>query len=472
MAQPWAQAEMVGAAVWDRRCIRSLVAICEQRFDRPRVSFSKACGDATRQAAHRICSHPTTTMDGLLRGHFHQTAARVRQAWAADPDQPILVIQDTTSLKYTSHPATTGLGPIHTSLQGQGLFAHPALALPVAGPPLGLVHLSLWARDPQTHGKSRQEAARVLEATALKESQKWIDGLWGTEATLPPELPLLLVADREADFYDYFAAERRPNTQLLVRACHPRKVLVEAPGARVPRRGGLRLPEAVAAAPCLGCLEVAVPRKGKQPARVATLEVRLAHVWLLAPDRSKVDDPLRDRRPREVWVVEARECAAPAGVEPLRWVLLTTQPVEDFAAACQTIRYYQRRWVIEDLSLVLKSGLGAERLQMEEAATLKNTLALLYVVAWRVLFLRDTARFLPEGPADLLVNPTEQAVLEAACGQKVATTAAVIQALAHLAGFPRYPSAGPPGVRTLWEGLQRLEGAVLGWQLAHGQYSL
>lgn len=472
MSQPWAQQEMEAAAVWDRRCVRSLVAICEHRFDRPLVSFSKACGAATRQAAHRICSHRTTTVDGLLRGHFQQTAARVRQAWEQDPSQPVLVVQDTTDLKYTGHPATEGLGPIHTSERGRGLFAHPALALPVAGPPLGLVHLALWARDLQAHGKRRQVYERAKEATALKESQKWIDGLWGTEATLPPAIPLLIIADREADFYDYFAVARRPGTHLLVRARHPRKVLLADPGPQVPRRGGRSLPEVLAAAACLGCLTVEVPRKAGQPARTATLEVRVVRVWMLAPDLRKPDDPLRDRQACPVSAVEVRERDALAGVEPLHWVLLTTQSVEGFEQACRVVGYYQRRWVIEDLSLVLKSGLKAERLQMDDAETLKNTLALLYVVAWRVLHLRDTARFVPDAPAATLVNRVEHAVLEAASGQRLPTAAAVVQAIAALAGFQSYPSAGPPGVRTLWEGLQRLEGAVLGWQLAQGHNPL
>jgi hypothetical protein len=466
MSQSWAQQEMEAVAVWDRRCVRSLVAICERRFDRPLVSFSKACGAATRQAAHRICSHRTSTVDGLLRGHFHQTAVRVCQAWVEAPTQPVLVVQDTTDVKYTSHPATEGLGPIHTSDRGRGLFAHPALALPREGAPFGLVHLSVWARDPAAHGKRRQVHARATEATALKESQKWIDGLWGTEATLPPELPVLLIADREADFYDYFAAVRRPNTHLLVRARHPRRVLIAPPGPRVPRRAGERLPEVLAATASLDTVSVEVPRKAGQRARVATLEIRVAHVWLMPPDLRKADDPLRDRQPQEVWVVEARERDAPAEGEPLHWVLLTTQPVANFAAACQVVRDYRRRWVIEDLSLVLKSGLRAERLQMDDVATLQNTLALLYVVAWRVLYTRDLARFVPDAPAAELVNATELALLEAAAGRPLLTVAEVVQAIAQLAGFPRYPSAGPPGVRTLWEGLQRLEAAVLGWQLA------
>jgi len=124
------------------------------------------------------------------------------------------------------------------------------------------------------------------------------------------------------------------------------------------------------------------------------------------------------------------------------------------------------------LSLVLKSGLRAEWLQMDDGETLKNTLARLYGVAWRVRFLRDLARFVPEAPAETLVNPTEQAVLEAVVGRLLPTAGKVVQALARLAGFPGPPSAGLPGAGTLWEGLRRLEGAVLGWQLAQAQQAL
>jgi hypothetical protein len=473
MAQAWARQEMEGAAVWDRRCVRSLVTICERRFNMPVASFSMACGSAARQAAHRICSHRTTTVEGLLRGHFQQTAARCRQAWTAHPDAPVLVVQDTTDFKYTSHRATSGLGPFHGSERGLGLLAHAALALPVQGVPLGLVHLSPWARDPAAHGKRRATYQRACEATALKESQKWIDGLWGTEATLPPEIPVVLIADREADCYDLFAAPRRSNTHLLVRSRHPRKVLLEAPdGASSKRRGGSSLPSVLTGAPCWGTLRVTVPRQRQRPIREAELELRVVSVWLQPAELRKADAALRDDQPQQVWMVEAKESDPPPGVEALHWVLLTTLEVNSPQTAERVVGYYCRRWEIEALHLVLKSGLQAEKLQMETADLLKNTLALLYVVAWRVLQLRDTARWLPETPAEELVTATERDVLEAAEGEPVSTARAVVRAIAHVGGFARYPSAGEPGVRRLWEGCRRLEAMVLGWQLARGHHPL
>jgi hypothetical protein len=468
MAQPWARAELEGAAVWDRRCVRSLVTICERRFDLPLVSFSQAVGDAARQAAHRISTHPTTTVDGLLRGHFQQTAARVQAAWAANPDEPILVSQDTTDFRYGSQPAKRGLGPVDGSAKACGLLAHAAIALPVEGEPLGLVHLSLWARDPKTHGKRRAVYERACEATAKKESQKWIDGLWGIEASLPPSIPLLILADREGDCFDYFAAERRANTDLLVRSRHPRRVLVEAPReVPVPRRAGRPLPQVLHETEGWGTLTVTIPRTTRRPERQAQLAVRGVQVWLQPAEIKKADDALRPRTPQRVWVVEAKEVDPPEGVEAVHWVLLSTRPATTLEQAQRLLNYYRRRWVIEELHLVLKSGLRAERLQMEEADTLKPTLALLYLVAWRVLYVRDTARFLPETPAAELVTVVEQQVLEAAEGRPLPTARDIVRAIAHLGGFPRYPSAGEPGVRSLWDGFRRLEGVVLGWQLAH-----
>jgi hypothetical protein len=446
----WGWLEMQGAALWDRRCKESVASVCELRLERPRVSFSKACGDAVRQAAHRVCSHRKATVDGLLRGHYTQTAARCAELYRDNPQHPILLVADTTSLNYASHPATEGLGPINHTLQARGLLAHSVLALPYVGVPAGLVHVCLWARDAERHGKSRQ---RGQEPTAVKEGQKWLDGLWGAEATLPDTLPAVMIADREADCYDLFNAERRPGLDLLVRAHQPRKVALPGSDETLP------LLEAVQRQPVCGTLEVTVPRQPGQPVRTAAVALRTTTVFLQRYRAQPGALPLR------MSVVLAREVDPPAG-EPLNWLLLTTLPVDDFASARQIVQYYQRRWVIEELHLVLKSGLGAERLQCDDAHTLKNSLALLYVVAWKVLHLRDLARCLPNTPATEVMDPDELAVLEAAEGKPLPTARAAVRALAHFGGFPRYPTAGEPGVRSIWDGLQRLEGAVAGWRLA------
>ncbi len=229
MESGWAEAELAGAELWDGRCRCSLAEIGERLAQQPECSFSAALGAGLRQAARRIFAHPTTTVTGLLAGHTLQTAQRCGEY------ERVLAIQDSTEFDYTTHKKTTGLGPLGRGLT-RGLMGHSVLAVTPDGLPLGVLHLALWARDPAQRG---QRHARRKRTTAQKESQKWLDGLAATEAALPPEQPVLLVADREADVFAYLAAPRRENTDLLIRACRPRTVIVAAAGDDRPERVSL-----------------------------------------------------------------------------------------------------------------------------------------------------------------------------------------------------------------------------------------
>lgn len=466
MPQPWAWTELAGARVWDPRCRRSLTRICEQLADRTQASFSTACGPAVRQAAHRIFEHRTTSVPGLLAGHYQQTARRCQEALgppliAAEPGL-LLVAQDTTELDYSTHLATAGLGQVGRGATHRGLLAHAALAMTVAGLPLGLLHLEIWTRDLATLGK-REE--RMRRPTRVKESQKWVTGLSAIEAALPPEQPVLVIQDREADVYDLLAAPRRTPTQLLIRACQPRVVAVA--GSEGEGEGPLTLFAAVAAAAVCGTLTVTVPRQAGQPEREAVLALRSQPVRVPPPSYRPAAERRDPARTVTVWAIEARESEPPPGSDPIHWVLLSTRPAPDGESAAWLVRVYTRRWRVERLHFVLKSGLRVERLQLDDATSLQHALALYYLVAWRLLWLTESARVQPEGPAAALLSPEERAVLAAHAGRPVATQREAVQAIARLGGFPRAPSAGEPGVKSLWLGLTRLEAMVLGWKLAH-----
>lgn len=465
MPQPWASTELAGARVGDSRCRRSLTRICEQLADRPQASFSTACGPAGRQAAHRIFEHRTTSVAGLLQGHYQQTARRCQAALeppgAAEPAL-LLVAQDTTELDYSTHLATTGLGQVGRGATHRGLFAHAALAMTGAGLPLGLLHLEIGARDPAALGKRED---RMRRPTRAKESQKGLTGLAAIEAALPPEQPLRVIQDREADVYDLLAAPRRAQTHLLIRACQARVVAIA--GSESEAEGVLTLFAAVAAAADCGRLTVTVPRQAGQPEREAILTLRSRPVAVPPPSYRPAAERRDPARTVTVWVIEAQERDPPPETTPIHWVLLSTRPAPDAESAGWLVRVYTRRWRIERLHFVLKSGLRAERLQLDDATALQHALALYYLVAWRLLWLTESARAQPEAPASAVLAPEERAVLAAHAGRPVPTQREAVQAIARLGGFPRTPSAGEPGVKSLWLGLTRLEAMVLGWKLAH-----
>jgi len=452
MEAGWAQEEMLGARLWDGRCRRSLVAISERLGQQPGASLSAACGAGLRHAAHRIFAHPQTTVGGLLAGHVAQTAERCGE------QELVLAIQDSTEFDYSGHQQTSGLGPLGQGLT-RGLMGHAVLAVSPAGLPLGLLHLAIWARDPAQLGQRRTRRKRL---TAEKESQKWLAGLQATEAALPPDQPVLLVADREADDFAYLAAPRRANTALMIRAGSPRTVSVADPTAAGAEERASLL--AVARrAPGVGQRPVTIPRQPGQREREATLQLRLTPAQVQPPRNRQPGEPAT---PVPVWIVAATEVASPPGEEPIEWILVTTLAVPDGATAGRVVGYYARRWVIERWHYTLKSGLRVERLQIDDAASLQHALAVYGVVAWHLLWLTYLARTAPEKPATELVGSAERTVLEQASGGPVATARQVVRAIAKLGGFAGSPSEGEPGVKALWLGLRRLEAMVEGWRLA------
>ncbi len=163
----------------------------------------QASGDwAATKAAYRFWDNPRIDPDDIRAAHRDSTLGRLPDR----EDEWLLTIQDTTSLDFTDHPDTTGLGYLAHSKRS-GLWLHSVLAVTAAGVPLGVIDQRTWTRDPATLGK---RAGRNKKETADKESQRWLDALAATEAAMPAEQMVLTVADREADFYDLFAAPRRP----------------------------------------------------------------------------------------------------------------------------------------------------------------------------------------------------------------------------------------------------------------------
>jgi hypothetical protein len=69
--------------------------------------------------------------------------------------------------------------------------------------------------------------------------------------------------------------------------------------------------------------------------------------------------------------VEGREINSPSA-EALHWRLVTTVRVTQFQEAIERLRWYEKRWVIEEFHRVLKSGCGAENRQLESVERLEK----------------------------------------------------------------------------------------------------
>src|SRR6266498_2371315 len=237
----WAASELQSVDFKDVRLSKRLFRLVDDLAAHPTASIPEACGSwMATKGAYRFLDSKRVTPKAIRTTHQERTLARVGL------QTTVLVREDTTELDFTSHPATTD------------------------GVPLGLVDQAVWTRDPATLGKKHQRAQRD---TAEKESQRSLTALTATQDVIPDDIQVITVADREADFYPLFAAERRTGTELLIRAAHNRRVDADTQ----------LLEEAITAAPIGGLLTIHVPRRDDQPARQATLTLRWTSLTLGPP---------------------------------------------------------------------------------------------------------------------------------------------------------------------------------------------
>ena len=450
--EAWARAAVGQPDLGDARRVRRAHHLVTAMIERPTASIPEACGNwADTKAAYRFWDtgqRLPDLPDRLRAGHTQATKAHLAGAGR------ILAVQDTTSLNWTHHPATTGLGPIGTEERSRGLLVHSTLAVTPTGVPLGLLDQQVWARDVTTRGKRHTRRTR---ATAEKESQKWLDGVTRAHADLPAGVTLVHVGDAESDVYDLFVqAQATPGTQLLIRAAQDRRTAT-----------GQHLWATLEAERVADVRAIDLPRTPERAPRQARLTLRWTRVTLAPPRNRKAG-----LAAVTLDAILVAEIDPPEGVPPVVWLLLTTVPVLTLEDAWERVGWYRYRWRIERYHLVLKSGCRIEERQLRTAARLESCLALYAIVAVRVLQVTELARETPDAPATGLVSTTEWRLLwlarhpDQSPPTEAPTLREVVREIAQFGGFLARKGDGEPGVITVWRGFQRLHDLVRGFHLA------
>lgn len=439
----WAQTEFALAALGDARRRQRLIHIATQLAQCPSGTLPQAFPDwAALKAAYRFFDQPAVTYEQVLAPHLART-----QAAGREPGQ-YLLIEDTTLLDYSHHPAAADLGVIGDG-GGRGFELHSTLLVRVTGWTLdqrpegtlvGLLGQQCARPRPAPRGETlRQRLQRP------RKSQRWTAVLKQVGAP-PAGAQWIFVADREADFYEPLRCCQQHGVDFVVRAYQDRRLAAAA--------GSLRA--ALAKAPVRGHTTVALRARPGQPARVAEVEVRSVRVDLDGPWRpGGWQPPLRS-----VWAVEVREVHPPDGVtEPLHWLLLTSLASDQWSAVQRVVECYAARWWVEEYHKALKTGANVEASQLENSHRLAALIAVLAVVALRLLSTKLLARSQPDGTeAVASFSPEALAILtqKYGCPEGGWTNEQLLVGMARLGGFLARKNDGPPGWLTIWRGWQRL----------------
>ncbi|QOJ05059.1 MAG: IS4 family transposase [Planctomycetia bacterium] len=156
---------------------------------------------------------------------------------------------------------------------------------------------------------------------------------------------------------------------------------------------------------------------------------------------------------------------------PVKWMLLTTIPVNTFEESVEKLEWYARRWGIEVYHKTLKSGCQIEQRQLGNAKRIEACLAIDMVVAWRIYYLTKLGREVPDVPCTVFFEEAEWKALVAYKTKSPIPPSnppglrEAVRMVASLGGFLGRKGDGEPGTKTLWLGIQRLDDMTAMWKV-------
>lgn len=435
----WIEQTLAHGRFKDARHRKRLALTLHGLDARPDASLPEAMRSvAATKGVYRFLAHEDMDYQTILSALYASTRQRCAE------ESVVLLLQDTTEFDFTSKPATRKLGHLdHPACRG--LKMHSVLAVSTQGVPLGALHMQCYTREAKEKAAKANSSKRALPQ---KESYRWIQALYAADRQLRHSSCLRIhIADREADFFELFAAPRAAETDLLMRVHYNRRVL----------NSELKMMPSVLQQPVLGRRSLMIPRRQNRPARMAELSLRVAELQVQPPDQHR-----KRLLPQPMHVIHVCEEKPPEGQEPIEWWLLTTLAVTTAEEAFECVRYYTYRWLIERFHYTLKSGCNVEDLQLKEYSRLCSAIATYSYIAWRLLWLTYESRQNPEQSCEVALSRAQWQALWCYHHQKRIAPEepprlqeAIIW-IAQLGGFLARRGDGPPGVKTLWKGWRAL----------------
>ena len=426
------------------------------------------CGTASQaEGLYRLVANPAVEASEIVRAHAQSTLKRAGQ-------RPLLVVSDSSTFGYGKDTRRTGLGP--TTDQGHGFTAHTSLLVDeLSGLPLGLLAMHTWVRplevavDPASlvdangkalhgtkRGKPRKKPMKKQDDPS-NESARWLRQARECSKQLG-DRPHIHVTDRESDAYPYMDGLIRDKLRFVVRVSHDR---VTTDGRLFDLLDGYE----VQLTRTVHVSRRATPKGTEQrrvhpqrTARDAILAISAGTVTLRRPSSA----PRTSSKSLTVNVVYVCEPNPPAGAAPIIWRLYTTESVDTPKAIARVVDAYVLRWLTEELYKALKTGCSFLEHQLESYKALRKLLAVLLVVAWKMLILRTAVRLVPQAPATVVLTPLQVQLLKNLHDRGhprkslplKPTVKEAVYAIAGLVGHCK--SNGDPGWQTLGRGLRRL----------------
>jgi Transposase DNA-binding/Transposase Tn5 dimerisation domain len=354
----------------------------------------------------------------------------------------LLLIHDISNISYNDLQAE-GLGYLDNK-EGRGILCYSTIAADVDGLPLALMHQHTWVRPLEDLGKSKNRKKVTFEE---KETYKWYQAMTSVNESLGNDIQKVHIADREGDVYDLFFHAYEKNTDLLIRARHNRKI-----------GNGCCLWDEISKLPVFEKVIIQVPdQSGKKKIDIEAA-VRYQTVEILRPSTSK-----NKYESVELTAIEIKQLGEVENEEDrICWKLLTTIKISNTALALQCVKWYTYRWLIERFHYVLKSGTKIEELQIKKATSLQKAISVYSLAAFRIMQMVYQSRKTPNASCEMVLSKQQWSVLYMLINKtknlpkEPPILSDAIKWIGRLGGHLGRKSDGPPGLKAVWYGYQKL----------------
>lgn len=434
----------------DQRLNRRFEKVVQTMADNPGASLPELFPNRSDyNACLRLFDSPRCTHQNILDTH----ASAALDAIEHHPGV-VLLLHDTTLFDFSGHTTLEDdLGPIGNG-GGRGWIAHQSIAVnPEDRTVFGLVSQILHVREVVPKG----EKLAARRERAARESLLWQRGLDEIGAT-PEHAIWIDVCDRGADIFEFLQQLRDRGRRFIIRSTYNRAL----GGGPSDEKAKQLLHDRLRSLPALSTYELEIPAKTGCEKRVACLSVSSMSVELRPPH---VRRGAQRREPVLVNAARVWEANPPAGVKPLEWLLLTSEPIDTPEQVRQVADWYSCRTQIEEYHKVQKSGLSAEGCQVQSVAKMAALVAVLSVVAVGLMNLRLGMRDPATAgqPASHWVPALWVKVLslnQTGRAQPDWSVKRFWLELARLGGYQKNPLKHPPGWITIWRGWRTLHALI------------
>jgi hypothetical protein len=407
---------------------------------------------AERRGASRLYANESVDADRLARRAQERAIEAIRSL------PRVLVAHDTSEFDKHGRHEPTDAGPLRSS-EARGYLVHYGVFVdPQSEARVGIAYMGSWTR-PFPQGKPRPEGKVAVRREWKNEDDKWG---WGVEQVCKAfrryglKAHVRHLADHEGSSYASLVRAKRRKNDYVTRTKVDRAI----------REGSGLLFEHLLKQKVVDRWAVEVEEDSTGVTRGLARRRRTAEVELrFAPVTLKVTSNYTGRSNRNglrVGAVSVYEPNPPEGSERLEWMLLSVQPIATKADAKEVVQDYARRWGIEDINKVFKSGCQAELTVVPDLAAFQRLLAVAWPIATHIARWTYAARVRPLELAAPHVGDEVIEVLKLACRyhhlplpRRAWTLSDLILRLARMGGYePRKDQ--PPGWKVIWRGWRAL----------------